>query len=83
MVRIRLALGGSKKSPFYYIVVTDSRNARDGKFIERIGFFNSIKSNSNYELYMNSDRIQFWLSKGAKPSNRVYSLMKKIKISTH
>lgn len=78
MVRIRLALGGSKKSPFYYVVVTDGRNSRDGNFIERIGFFNPVKFSVNKELYMNFDKVQYWLNKGAKPSGRVVSLMKKL-----
>lgn len=79
MVRIRLALGGSRKNPFYYVVITDSRNARNGKFIERVGFFNPIKFKLNKELYINSDRIQYWLNRGAQPSNRVSSLIKQVK----
>lgn len=77
MVKIRLALGGSKKRPFYYIVVTDSRNARDSKFIERIGFFNSMKSSSDKKLFINFERIQYWLNNGAQPSDRVCALIKK------
>lgn len=79
MVRIRLALQGSKKKPFYYIVVTDSKSARNGYFIERVGFFNPMILNSNQNSYMNFEKIQFWLSKGAQPSARVFSLMKKQK----
>lgn len=76
MVRIRLARGGSKKNPFYYIVISDSRNPRDGRFIEKVGFFNPLMLNQNKKLYMNLNRIQYWLSKGAQPSNRVSVLIK-------
>lgn len=81
MVKIRLARGGCKKTPFYRIVITDSRNARDSRFIERIGFFNPIafKENNYKKLYIHTERLQYWLSKGAKPSFRVFTLMSKVK----
>lgn len=82
MVKIRLARGGSKKTPFYRIVVADSRNARDSRFIERIGFFNPVafKNNDNNEnLYINLERFKYWIFQGAKPSDRVSNLFNKIK----
>lgn len=79
MVKVRLARGGSKKTPFYRIVVADSRNARDSRFIERIGFFNPIalKNNNNKKLYIHLERFKYWLAQGAKPSKRVFSLINK------
>lgn len=79
MVRIRLARGGFKKHPFYSVVVTDSRKARNGSFIERVGFFNPIKFNKNTGLLINLNKIQYWIKKGAQPSNRVVALIKQIK----
>jgi small subunit ribosomal protein S16 len=76
MVTIRLARGGAKKRPFYQVVVTDSRNARDGRFIERIGFFNPIASGKEEKLRVNTDRYAHWLSVGAQPSERVAALVK-------
>jgi small subunit ribosomal protein S16 len=76
MVSIRLTRGGAKKRPFYHIVVTDSRNRRDGRFIERLGFFNPSACGKEVKLNLNQDRIDFWVSKGAKASERVASLIK-------
>jgi len=76
MVSIRLSRGGAKKRPFYTIVVTDSRNRRDGRCIERIGFFNPIASGKDQRLNMNQERLQYWLNNGAQPSDRVVSLIK-------
>ena len=76
MVSIRLARGGSKKRPFYHVVVTDSRNPRDGRYIERVGYFNPGAAGSEEQLNLNNDRIQHWISKGAKPSDRVNNLIK-------
>jgi len=76
MVTIRMARGGAKKRPFYHIVVTDSRNRRDGRFIERIGFFNPIASGNEERLRVNRERVDYWLSKGAQASERVASLLK-------
>lgn len=77
MVTIRLARGGAKKRPFYNIVVTDSRNRRDGRYIERIGFYNPIARGGEIPLQIDRERAQYWLSKGAQPSERVASLLKK------
>ena len=76
MVVIRLARGGAKKRPFYQVIVTDSRNARDGRFIERIGFFNPIASGAEVRLSVDQERAAYWLSQGAQPSERVAQLLK-------
>lgn len=76
MVTIRLARGGAKKRPFYQVVVTDSRNARDGRFIERVGFFNPIAIGKEERLRVNTERYQYWVSQGAQPSERVAALVK-------
>lgn len=77
MVKIRLARGGAKNAPFYRVVITDSRNARDGKFIERIGFFNpmNFKDKNRNILCIQLERFQYWLSKGARPSVKVRTLV--------
>ena len=75
MVTIRLSRGGAKKRPFYTVVVTDSRNRRDGRCIERIGFFNPIASGSETRLNLDQERLQYWLGNGAQPSERVVSLI--------
>ena len=70
MVTIRLARGGSKKRPFYHLTVTNSRSARDGRFVERIGFFNPVATGGEVRLSVNAERAQYWLSKGAQPTGR-------------
>ena len=76
MVVIRLARGGSKKRPFYHITVADQRNARDGRFIERLGFFNPVARGQEERLRLDLERVAYWQSKGAQPSQRVASLLK-------
>lgn len=76
MVRIRLTRGGAKRRPFYHIVATDRRNRRDGRYIERLGFFNPIAAGGETKLKIDLDRVQYWLSQGAKPSDRVATLIK-------
>jgi len=76
MVSIRLARGGSKRRPFYHVVVSDSRSPRDGRYIERLGFFNPQARGQEESLRLDSDRIDYWVSKGAQPSDRVSSLLK-------
>jgi small subunit ribosomal protein S16 len=76
MVTIRLSRGGAKKRPFYHVVVADSRSRRDGKYIERIGFFNPIARGQETRLRLDSERVQYWLGTGAQPSERVASLIK-------
>ncbi len=75
MVKIRLARGGAKKRPFYHIVVTDSRNKRDGRRIERIGFFNPIARGHEERLRVNLDRVEYWTGVGAQLSERVKHLV--------
>ena len=71
-VALRLSRGGSKKRPFYRIVAADVRSPRDGRFIERLGTYNPMKNKDDPErLNMNKPRIKYWLSVGAKPTNRV------------
>lgn len=76
MVTIRLARGGSKKRPFYHLTVTNSRSARNGRFIERIGFFNPIARGQEEKLRIDSERLGYWLSTGAQVSERVGKLIK-------
>jgi len=75
MVTIRLARGGSKKRPFYHLTVADSRNARNGRFIERVGFFNPIARGNDERLRVDLDRVTYWLSQGATTSERVTQLV--------
>jgi len=77
MVTIRLARGGSKKRPFYHLTVADSRRARNGRFIERIGFFNPVATGGEVRLSVNQERANYWISQGAQPSERVAQLIKK------
>ncbi|WP_170870483.1 30S ribosomal protein S16 [Pantoea sp. 1.19] len=79
MVTIRLARHGAKKRPFYQVVVTDSRNARNGRFIERVGFFNPIASGQAEGLRLDLDRIEHWVGQGATLSDRVNALIKQAK----
>ena len=76
MVTIRLARGGAKKKPFYHITVSDSRRARDGRWRERIGFFNPVARGQEERLRLDLDRMAYWQSQGAQISERVSSLAK-------
>ena len=76
MVVIRMARGGAKKRPFYKIVVADKRSPRDGKFIERLGFFNPVAKGGEERLKLDLAKAQEWISKGAQTSERVASLIK-------
>jgi small subunit ribosomal protein S16 len=76
MVTIRLARGGSKKRPFYHLTVTDSRNARNGRFIERVGFFNPVARGQEERLRLDNERIEYWQGQGAQLSERVAKLIK-------
>jgi small subunit ribosomal protein S16 len=76
MVTIRLARGGSKKNPYYYVTVSDKRNARNGRFIERVGFYNPMARGSEETLRLDMDRVKYWQGQGAKPSERVATLIK-------
>ena len=76
MVSIRLARGGAKKQPFYHIVVTDSRKKRDGRHIERVGFYNPVARGNGVKLELKRDRVEYWLAQGAQASERVSALIK-------
>jgi small subunit ribosomal protein S16 len=76
MVTIRLSRGGAKKRPFYHIVATDRRNRRDGRYIERLGFFNPVARGGEEKLRVDVSRVDYWIGKGAQPSERVASLLK-------
>ena len=75
MVKIRLKRMGMKKEPFYRIVVTDSRNARDGRAIEELGYYNPVTEPA--QLKINEERAQYWLSVGAQPTDTTRGLLKK------
>ncbi len=75
MVTIRLSRVGAKKRPFYQVTVTDGRGARDGRFIERVGFFNPIASGKEERLRLDHERIDFWVKQGAQLSDRVAQLI--------
>ena len=76
MVTIRLSRGGAKKRPFYQIVVADERVKRDGSYIERIGFFNPVATGGEVRLRLDRARAEHWIARGAKPSDRVATLLK-------
>ena len=76
MVTIRLSRAGAKKRPFYHIVVADSRRARDGRFIERVGFFNPLATGAEEGLRVDQARVAHWLGQGAQASDRVGKLLK-------
>ena len=76
MVTIRLSRGGAKKQPFYHVVVTDSRSRRDGRYIERVGYFNPMARGAEKKLELSLDRVDHWVSKGAGTSDRVKTLIK-------
>lgn len=76
MVVIRLARGGSKKRPFYNVVAADSRNRRDGRFIERVGFYNPVANEGQENLRIALDRVQYWTDNGAQLSPAVARLVK-------
>jgi small subunit ribosomal protein S16 len=76
MVTIRLARAGAKKRPFYQVVVADSRNSRDGRFIEKVGFFNPTAKGQAEKLRLDLDRVNHWVGQGATVSDRVAKLIK-------
>ena len=81
MVVIRLSRAGAKKRPFYHISVSDRRNKRDGRFIERIGFYNPIAKDSEEKIRFDQERYDHWTSVGAIPSDTVLMLMKRSKMT--
>jgi len=79
MVTIRLSRGGSKKTPFYHVVVKDSRKSRDGRYIERIGYFNPAARGAEKNLVIDLARVDHWVSVGATTSERVSALVKEVR----
>ncbi|HET7549502.1 MAG TPA: 30S ribosomal protein S16 [Usitatibacter sp.] len=77
MVVIRMARGGAKNRPFYNIVVADSRMPRDGRFIERIGFYNPKAAENEPKYRIALDRVEHWVGKGAQPSDAVRKIIKR------
>jgi len=75
MVTIRLSRGGTTKRPFYHIVATDHRNRRDGRYLERLGFFNPIASGKDAAFKVDLGRVEYWVGKGAQMSDRVADLL--------
>jgi small subunit ribosomal protein S16 len=82
MVSIRLARTGAKKRPFYHVVVTDSRTSRDGRFIERLGFYNPIATEQQERLRIDRERVAYWTSQGARASNAVVKLLNQDEAAT-
>lgn len=76
MVVIRLTRGGSKKKPFYHLVAADKRCARDGRYIERLGYYNPSASGQELKLKFDQERVDHWIGNGAQPSDRVKALFK-------
>lgn len=76
MVKIRLTRGGAKKRPFYHVIVTDSRSARDGRNIERVGFYNPVAAGAEKRVELNLERIKHWLDNGAQLTDKVADLYK-------
>jgi small subunit ribosomal protein S16 len=76
MVVIRLARGGAKKRPFYHVVATDIRSRRDGRYIERLGFFNPIAKGQEIPLQIDLSRVEHWVGQGAQMTDRVKQLLK-------
>jgi small subunit ribosomal protein S16 len=78
-VKLRLSRVGAKKNPFYRVVVTDSRNPRDGKFIEHVGIYDPNRD--PVEIRFDMDRVNYWMSVGAKPSDTVSELLQVVKLA--
>jgi len=78
MVTIRLARGGANKRPYYRIIVADRRRALSGNNIERIGFYNPLATDKEEKLRVDMTRVQYWIGKGAKPTDRVAQLLKQV-----
>ena len=76
MVKIRLTRGGAKKRPFYHIIVTDSRSARDGRNIERLGYYNPVASGAEKRIELDTARVDHWVGQGAQMTDKVRNLYK-------
>ena len=81
MVVIRLARGGSKHRPFFHVVVADSHNRRDGRFIERVGFYNPVANEKQERIRIAADRLNHWVAQGAQVSEAVAKLVKEQKVA--
>ena len=81
MVVIRLSRGGCKKRPFYHFAVSDSRRARDSRYLERLGFYNPTARGQEERMRLDTERLEFWLGRGAQMSDRVASLVKGHKVA--
>src|SRR6185312_14434057 len=82
MVKIRLTRGGAKKRPFYHIIVTDQRSARDGRNIERLGFYNPVASGAEKRIELNIARVDHWVGQGAQLTDKVRNLYKEASKAT-
>ena len=78
MVKIRLTRGGAKKRPFYHIIVTDSRSARDGRNIERLGYYNPVASGNEKRIELDTARVDHWVGQGAQMTDKVADLYKQV-----
>lgn len=78
MVKIRLTRGGAKKRPFYHIIVTDQRNKRDGRSIERLGFYNPVAQGNEKRVELDTERVKHWVSHGAQLTEKVSALVKEV-----
>ncbi|VFP79261.1 30S ribosomal protein S16 [Buchnera aphidicola] len=83
MIKIRLARYGVKKKPFYKIIVADIRSARNGKFIENIGYFNPFAGKNEEKVFFYTKKVQYWLQKGAKKSDRIKKLLNQYNKKNH
>jgi small subunit ribosomal protein S16 len=83
MITIRLARSGANKRPFYHIVVADKRNARDGRFVEQLGYFNPIAAGKDKRLTLDMERISYWQQCGAEVSARVKKLLKEFTVENN
>ena len=78
IVKIRLTRGGAKKRPFYHIIVTDHRNKRDGRSLERVGFYNPVAQGNEKRVELNVERVNHWVSQGAQLTDKVRMLVKEV-----
>ncbi|HMM25582.1 30S ribosomal protein S16 [Pseudoxanthomonas mexicana] len=78
MVKIRLTRGGAKKRPFYHIIVTDSRSARDGRNIERVGYYNPVAAGNEKRVELDVARVDHWVGNGAQLTEKVRNLYKEV-----
>lgn len=78
MVKIRLSRTGAKKRPFYHVVVADSRRSRDGRYIERVGYFNPRATGEEVRLTLDTARVDHWVAQGAQATERVTKLLKEV-----